>query len=111
MHRTGTAADTRHRAIGAKSTNIEVTRKVTVEFTLAAAKAFAKLPRTEGRPFHFVFLSGFVVVRDQNASVWLFGEARKVAVCSPTLPISLSASLDILFSALEGGLESIYELR
>jgi len=66
-------------AIGAKSTNIEVTRKVTVEFTLAAAKAFAKLPRTEGRPFHFVFLSGFVVVRDQNASVWLFGEARKVA--------------------------------
>ncbi|KAK0108612.1 hypothetical protein ONS95_003407 [Cadophora gregata] len=70
-------------AIGAKSTNIEVTRKVTVEYTLAAVKAFSALPRPVGRPFRFVFLSGFVVVRDQNASVWFFPEARKVAVCSP----------------------------
>ncbi|KAK0108611.1 hypothetical protein ONS95_003407 [Cadophora gregata] len=67
------------RAIGAKSTNIEVTRKVTVEYTLAAVKAFSALPRPVGRPFRFVFLSGFVVVRDQNASVWFFPEARKVA--------------------------------
>ncbi|PVH79088.1 putative nucleoside-diphosphate-sugar epimerase [Cadophora sp. DSE1049] len=66
-------------AIGAKSTSIEVTRKVSVEYTLAAAKAFSALPRPQGRPFRFVFVSGFVVVRDQKASVWFFPEARKVA--------------------------------
>ncbi|KAH7400370.1 hypothetical protein BKA64DRAFT_723106 [Cadophora sp. MPI-SDFR-AT-0126] len=66
-------------AIGAKSTSIEVTRRVTVEYTLAAAKAFSALPRPRGKPFRFVLLSGFVVVRDQKASVWLFPEARKVA--------------------------------
>lgn len=73
----------RYRAIGAKSTDVAVTRKVTVEYTLAAVTAFSKLPRSTEKPFRFVFLSGFIVVRDQKKSVWLFPEARKVGVSSP----------------------------
>lgn len=45
-------------------------------------KAFSSLPRPDQKPFRFVFVSGFVVVRDPNATVWFFGEGRKVAVCT-----------------------------
>ncbi|KAH7364803.1 hypothetical protein BKA65DRAFT_447960 [Rhexocercosporidium sp. MPI-PUGE-AT-0058] len=66
-------------SIGAKSTSPQTTRLVTVDYTVAAMKALSTLPRRRERPFRFVFVSGFVVVRDQKASVWFFEEGRKVA--------------------------------
>ncbi|KAH9205111.1 hypothetical protein DL95DRAFT_397944 [Leptodontidium sp. 2 PMI_412] len=79
-------------AIGAKSTNPQVTQQVTVNYTLAAMKAFYSLPRPDQKPFRFVFVSGFVVVRDPNATVWLFGEGRKVAGLAETNLITFAQS-------------------
>lgn len=45
-------------------------------YPLAAAKAFSSLGN-EGN-FRFVYLSGFVTVRDQDRSLWVLGAARKI---------------------------------
>ncbi|KAL2060307.1 hypothetical protein VTL71DRAFT_9702 [Oculimacula yallundae] len=66
-------------AIGAKSLDAATARKVTVDYTLAAVKAFSTLSGSKTQPFRFVFVSGAAVVRDQKANVWLFPTARKVA--------------------------------
>ena len=51
-----------------------------VDYTLAAARAFADMAKREGKKFCFVFLSGMIVVRDQKSSLWLYSKARKMAV-------------------------------
>jgi hypothetical protein len=51
---------------------------------MAAARAFAELGKEQSKKFRFVFLSGIVAVRDQNSTVLMFGDARKIAVRSPS---------------------------
>ncbi|KAF8848313.1 hypothetical protein BDZ45DRAFT_606075 [Acephala macrosclerotiorum] len=65
--------------IGAKSTDPVITRKVSVDYTLAAINAFSQTPKQDGNPFRFVFTSGILAVRDQKKRVFLYPEARKVA--------------------------------
>jgi len=65
--------------IGAKSTDLNVARKVTVDYAMAAANAFSQLSNGSGNKFRFVFTSGVLAVRDQKKTVFLFPEARKVA--------------------------------
>jgi len=65
--------------IGAKTLDLETTRRTRLEYGMAAAQAFSKLPQPHGHTFKFVFVSGFVTVPDQNANTWFYSEARKVA--------------------------------
>ncbi|KAL8652906.1 MAG: hypothetical protein Q9226_004069 [Calogaya cf. arnoldii] len=59
--------------------NMETSRSVIVDSTLAAAKAFvdAKLAG-EGRKFRFVQLSGMFVEKDRKKKLWFLDEARKI---------------------------------
>lgn len=64
--------------IGEMSTNIEVARRSRLEYGMAAARAFASLPILRGKTFKYVFVSGIVAVRDQDAWLWLYSEVRKM---------------------------------
>jgi len=88
--------------IGAKSTDSEVTRKVTLNYSQAAASAFSQLPHTSGKPFRFVFVSGILAVRDQKKTVLLYPTPRKIA--------GLAESKSIEFSEKTKGFES-YVMR
>ncbi|TID14181.1 hypothetical protein E2P81_ATG09060 [Venturia nashicola] len=71
-------------AIGGRAgrfSNVQTAKKVQVEFTLAAANAFASklLPALdEGKDFKFVFCSAGLAVRDQDTSLWVLQDTRKL---------------------------------
>jgi len=64
--------------IGVKTLDLDVTRRTRLEYGTAAAQAFSSIPQPAGQTFKFVFVSGLVMVPDQNANTWFFGEARKL---------------------------------
>lgn len=78
------------RAIGGRAgqfPDVQTAKKVQVDFTLAAANAFASklLPvLDEGTNFKFVFCSGGLASRDQDISLWVLQDTRKLKV-SPSL--------------------------
>jgi hypothetical protein len=65
--------------------NFETARKVSVDYTLEAARAFATSLApplgNAGRKFSFVFCSGQGAEQQQDARVWLFSDTRKLKVC------------------------------
>ncbi|KAF4632166.1 hypothetical protein G7Y89_g5970 [Cudoniella acicularis] len=65
-------------ALGAKSTDAEVTRRVSLDYVMVAAKAFSEVSKFEGKIFRFALTSGILAVRDQKRNIWLYPEARKV---------------------------------
>ncbi|OTA92583.1 hypothetical protein M434DRAFT_387111 [Hypoxylon sp. CO27-5] len=73
-------------ALGGRATqfpNVETARKVSVDYTLAAAKAFIdelapKLP--EPQKFRFVFCSGKFAEWDQDKSLLMLADTRKIKV-------------------------------
>ena len=72
-------------ALGVAIADMETQRKVNLEYTLAAAEAFAKgiAPKTQersGKKFHFVYTSGIMAERDQQRNLWVAGHARKLRV-------------------------------
>jgi hypothetical protein len=75
--------DKNKRCIGAKTPDPTTTRKVTLEYAVAAVNAFSHLPRIEkeGKKFRFVFTSGILTVREGR--IWLpyAKEARRIGVC------------------------------
>ncbi|KAH8647602.1 hypothetical protein BGZ60DRAFT_391177 [Tricladium varicosporioides] len=64
--------------LGAKSTDAEVVRRVSLEYVMSAAKAFSGVAKEEGKTFRFALTSGIVTVRDQKKNIWLYPEARKL---------------------------------
>lgn len=63
--------------------DLETARRVSVDYTLAAAQALAmkstkQLPETAKRKFAFVFCSGRGAEQDETKSLWLFPSTRKV---------------------------------
>jgi hypoxanthine-guanine phosphoribosyltransferase len=64
--------------------NIETARKVSIDYTLAAAQAFATnlAPRLAdvGHKFSFVFCSGYGAEQKEDARVWLYAGSRKLKV-------------------------------
>ncbi|KAL5358594.1 hypothetical protein BJX96DRAFT_146836 [Aspergillus floccosus] len=61
--------------------DMNLAREIHVDYTLAAAKAFdqalgAKIPA--GKKFRFIFCSGALAERDQNKSLWMAGEYRRI---------------------------------
>lgn len=67
-------------------------REVHYDMTMAATKAFSEncveqVGKDSGgsgggqKAFRFVYTSGSLVVRDQNAQTWFMGDGRKMRVC------------------------------
>lgn len=75
-----------YRCLGGKAEDfpsLAAARKVGVDYTLAAANAFVKgicpaLP--QGQKFQFVFCSGKGAEWDQDKSLWVFPDTRKLKV-------------------------------
>ncbi|EHA20991.1 hypothetical protein ASPNIDRAFT_194525 [Aspergillus niger ATCC 1015] len=70
-------------AIGINRTrDTETARKINVEYTMAAMRAFGthlpSLAEGDGKKFRFVYLSGGMSERDQSRSLWMAGEMRKI---------------------------------
>jgi hypothetical protein len=79
------------RALGGKVEDfpdVQTARKVSVEYTLAAANAFAEklLPKLVEKEFKFVFCSGAMAERDMEKTLYFMKETRKIKVCF--VPIS-----------------------
>ncbi|KAK5723763.1 hypothetical protein LTR15_005463 [Elasticomyces elasticus] len=69
-------------------------KEVHVDYTLAAATAFAEnlAPKLgEGKRFTFVYLSGKLCERDQSRSLWFMHEARKMRGGVETALVELEA--------------------
>jgi hypothetical protein len=71
----------------------DTNRKVSIEYTLAAAKAFdqgAIMENDKAKKFRFVYLSGGAVERDQTKPLWFMQDYRRIRVC---LLINLSTNI------------------
>ncbi|KAF1981762.1 hypothetical protein K402DRAFT_341775 [Aulographum hederae CBS 113979] len=66
-------------ALGIKLADAEAHKRVTVDYTAAAARAFAALSPPEGSAkFRFLFLSGALAVSDPDARVLFLDDMRKL---------------------------------
>ena len=75
----------KHRALGTASLDIEIQKKVTLDYTVAAAEAFLPLTsiskdseERESTPFRFIFTSGFISARDQSKPLWFMAGPRRI---------------------------------
>ena len=82
--------------LGSKADSADAARKVNLEYTVAAAKAFrdslrgaAAGGKNAGSGFRFLYLSGNMAVRDQANSPWFLAESRKMRVCAIPLKASI----------------------
>ena len=67
----------------ARSLSAEQNRKINLNYTLAAAKAFTEIlaPSLEdGKKFRFVYLSGMMTERDPKRNLWFMKESRLIRV-------------------------------
>jgi len=81
------------RCIGAKSTNPNITRKVTLDYALAGVNAFSQLPKPESQNFRFVFTSGILAVREGKPIYFPYAkESRRLGVSTRPLSMSLLCS-------------------
>jgi hypothetical protein len=83
------------RAIGGKANDfpdVQTAKKVQVDFTLAAANAFVEklLPALDEKIFNFVFCSGGMASRDQEKSLWILQDTRRLKVAALELLPSLT---------------------
>ena len=64
--------------------NNDTARQVSVEYTLAAAKAFTTDPDPQDdsppKKFRFVYLSGAAAERDQTKPLWFMQDYRRIRV-------------------------------
>ena len=69
-----------------KAASIEESRKVDIQYMLAAAEAFtnslAPPLKAQGKTFRFVLLGGMFACRDQQKTLWFLKDTRMVKVCS-----------------------------
>lgn len=73
------------RALGkARMPDNETSRKVSIDYTLAAVQAFEQnfLSTPEGgKKFRFVYLSGAGAEKDQEKALWVMQDYRRIRVC------------------------------
>lgn len=65
--------------------DIDEARRVSLDYTLAAARAFTEQQHAAARDgreakFRFIYMSGKAVQRDQTKSLWFLSEYRKIRV-------------------------------
>ncbi|RAL03288.1 putative nucleoside-diphosphate-sugar epimerase [Aspergillus ibericus CBS 121593] len=67
-------------ALGTNRGDTSTSRRINIEYTMAAIRAFDKYlaPDTPGKKFRFVYISGGMAERDQNRTLWVAGGLRKV---------------------------------
>ncbi|XPS69652.1 hypothetical protein M3J09_001913 [Ascochyta lentis] len=53
-----------------------------LEYPRAFADAMAPSLASHGKPFRYLHLSGALVERDQNKSLWMKGSVRKTKACT-----------------------------
>lgn len=71
----------------------ELNRRVSIDYTVAAAKAFQEafgfsevnsdanmISPARNKPFRFVYVSGFLAERDQSKSLWFAQDLRRIRV-------------------------------
>lgn len=59
----------------------ETARKVSIDYTLAAARAFAQnVSNQQGKKFRFVYVSGGMAERDQKKPLWFAQSYRRIRV-------------------------------
>lgn len=64
----------------------ETARKVSIDYTLAAAQAFEQnfSPHADGeKKFRLIYLSGAAAEKDQGKSLWFMQDYRRIRVCIP----------------------------
>lgn len=73
------------RALGkARMTDMELARRIHVDYPMAAARAFDKVlspGMTPGERFRFLYCSGALAERDEQKSLWVMPEYRRIRVC------------------------------
>ena len=70
------------RSLGkARMPDIDMAKKVSIDYTLAAAKAFSQATE-DGKPknFRFIYLSGAAAERDQKKPLWFMQDYRRIRV-------------------------------
>ena len=76
-----------NRSLGkASAPDNDTARRVSVDYTLAAAKAFTPEDSNGGGTFRFVYLSGAAAERDQTKPLWFMQDYRRIRVAFCTLP-------------------------
>ena len=60
------------------TTDLETTRKVSIDYTMAGLQALRKVKG--GAMARFVYLGGILNERDQERSLWLLGNLRRARV-------------------------------
>ena len=62
----------------------DTARKISIDYTLAAAKAFSQDPANgAAKKFRFVYCSGAAAERDQTKTLWFMQDYRRIRVCFP----------------------------
>jgi len=62
-----------------KNPDLAASRKIEIDYTLAAASAFSRLPALkDGKSFRFVYLSGLGANRDINKTLWFLKNVRNI---------------------------------
>lgn len=76
-----------------KSPNLEHSKKVEIEYMLAAAEAFTNslAPRLKerGKTFRFVLLGGMFSCRDPKKTLWFLHDARMIKASPFDVPFEL----------------------
>jgi hypothetical protein len=93
---------TPHRTLGVKTSDTDIQKKVTLDYTLAATSALTRPsdsnpPRRA--PLRFVFASGILAVRDQSQSVWFGSGARHIKGDAENKLLGLTAEHGDAFDA------------
>jgi hypothetical protein len=97
------------RTLGVKTADVEIQKKVTLDYTLAAAEAFSRLPSSSAtkekaapRPllFRFVFASGVLAVRDQSKALLFASGARHIKGDAENKLLDFTAEHKEVFDAI-----------
>lgn len=65
-------------------TDMELARRIHIDYPMAAARAFDKVlspSLPSGEKFRFIYCSGELAERDQQKSLWMAPEYRRIRVC------------------------------
>lgn len=60
--------------------DIEINRKVSIDYTLAAAQTFEQRFSSYEKKFRFIYLSGAAAEKDQEKSLWIMQDYRRIPV-------------------------------
>ena len=83
-------------ALGKAVGDLQTTRRINLDYTLAATETFATKLASQvakggsDKRFTFVYCSGFLAEKDQNKTLWFMQDARRMRVCiCPNSPFGI----------------------